>query len=89
MFNQLLKLEEPTEILFKTPELNKFISGVILFDETLRQKDSSDVLLSEYLISNNIIPGIKVDIGAIELEKNSEEKLTGSLDGLEKKIRRI
>lgn len=74
------------EILFKTPDLNKYISGVILFDETLRQKGSDDVLLSEYLISKNIIPGIKVDIGAIELEKNSEEKLTEGLDGLGKRL---
>ena len=70
------------EILFKTPELNKYISGIILFDETLRQKDSDDVLLSDYLVNKNIIPGIKVDTGAIELEKNSEEKLTEGLDGL-------
>ena len=74
------------EILFKTPELNKYISGVILFDETLRQKDSDDVLLSSFLVNKNIIPGIKVDIGVIELEKNSEEKLTEGLDGLGKRL---
>jgi fructose-bisphosphate aldolase class I len=74
------------ELLFKTPNLNKFISGVILYDETIRQSDSNNLPLAEYLSINGIIPGIKVDIGAIPLEKNSPEKLTEGLDGLEKRL---
>ena len=74
------------ELLFKTPDLNKFISGVILFDETIRQKCSDQLPLAEYLSTNGIIPGIKVDTGAVPLEKGSSEKLTEGLDGLNKRL---
>jgi len=74
------------EILFKTPDLNKFISGVILYDETIRQNCSDKLPLPEYLENNGIIPGIKVDTGAVPLEKNSSEKLTEGLDGLSKRL---
>ena len=49
------------ELLFTTPGLNEFISGVILFDETLRQKTRDGVLMPEVLAQQGIIPGIKVD----------------------------
>ena len=74
------------ELLFKTPNLKNFISGVILFDETIRQEDSEKTSLAKYLLDNDIIPGIKVDTGAIHLEKNSQEKLTEGLDGLGKRL---
>ena len=74
------------ELLFKTPDLNKFISGVILYDETIRQDDSEKLPLAKYLSDNDIIPGIKVDTGALPLEKNSSEKLTEGLDGLGKRL---
>ena len=75
------------ELLFKTPDLNKFISGVILYDETIRQDDSQKLPLAKYLSDNDMIPGIKVDTGALPLEKNSSEKLTEGLDGLGKDLR--
>jgi fructose-bisphosphate aldolase, class I len=53
------------EMLFTTPGLNEFISGVILFDETLRQKSAAGVPFSEILTQQNIIPGIKVDEGTV------------------------
>ena len=74
------------ELLFKTPHLNKYISGVILYDETIRQQCSDKSSLAEYLIKNGIIPGIKVDTGAVPLEKDSSEKLTEGLDGLSKRL---
>src|SRR5260221_104736 len=52
------------EMLFTTPGLSDFVSGVILFDETLRQKTKDGVNFGEYLKKNGIIPGIKVDAGA-------------------------
>ena len=80
------KRRDYRELLFKTPNLNKFISGVILYDETIRQEDSNKLPLAKYLADNDIMPGIKVDIGAIPLENNSSEKLTEGLDGLGKRL---
>ena len=52
------------EMLFTTPGLSRFISGAILYDETIRQADAHGVPLAEVLASAGIIPGIKVDTGA-------------------------
>jgi len=70
------------ELLFTTDGLNEFISGVILFDETLRQRTSDGVLMPEVLARQGIIPGIKVDKGAVALAKFAGEKITQGLDGL-------
>ena len=80
------KRRDYRDLLFKTPNLNKFISGVILYDETIRQEDSNKLPLAKYLADNDIMPGIKVDLGAIPLENNSSEKLTEGLDGLGKRL---
>src|SRR3954447_4360785 len=52
------------EMLFTTPGLGDFISGVILFDETIRQSTSDGMPFTEILNKEGIIPGIKVDTGA-------------------------
>ncbi len=52
------------EMLFTTPGAAEFISGVILYDETIRQKSSGGTPLAEVLSSQGIVPGIKVDTGA-------------------------
>src|SRR6188474_2781161 len=54
------------EMLFTTPEIAKYVSGVILFDETLRQNTRDGVNFGEYLKKNGILPGIKVDAGAVD-----------------------
>ena len=73
--------------LFTSPGLEKYISGVILYDETFRQKISgSDNLIPEYLQSKDILPGIKVDTGAHPLKEGSEEKNTTGLDGLSERL---
>ena len=74
------------ELLFKTPDLNKFISGVILYDETIRQSTSEGMPFSEFLKNLGILVGIKVDTGALPLKFNSNEKITEGLDGLAKRI---
>ncbi len=74
------------EMLFTTPGLDEFISGVILFDETLRQKTAAGVLFSDFLTENNIIPGIKVDAGTIGLANFPGEKITEGLDGLRQRL---
>ncbi len=69
------------ELLFTTPGLNEFISGVILFDETMRQK-IGDVSMPEFLARNGMVPGIKVDGGTEALPGSKAEKITKGLDGL-------
>ena len=75
------------EMLFTTPGLNEFISGVILFDETMRQQTAGHVPLPKLLTDQGIVPGIKVDMGAIPLPNFPGEKFTQGLDGLRERLR--
>lgn len=70
------------EILFTAPDVDKYISGVILFDETIRQKASDGRVFPEILAARGILPGIKVDKGAKTLAGHPDEKVTEGLDGL-------
>jgi len=71
------------DMLFTTPGMEEFISGVILFDETLRQSTLKDgTPYPEFLTNLNVIPGIKVDKGAHDLAGTDGEKVTAGLDGL-------
>jgi fructose-bisphosphate aldolase, class I len=70
------------DMLFGTPELENYISGVILFDETIHQSDSNDTAFPEVLQTKGMIPGIKVDAGAKDLALFPGEKVTEGLDGL-------
>ncbi len=74
------------EMLFTTPKLSEHVSGVILFDETLRQKTKDGVSFAEYLRKNGIIPGIKVDAGAQDMALHPGEKVTEGLDGLARRM---
>jgi fructose-bisphosphate aldolase, class I len=69
-------------MLFTTPGLEQFISGVILFDETIRQSTDDGTPFPELLASKGVIPGIKVDKGAKDLALFPGEKVTEGLDGL-------
>lgn len=73
---------EYRELLFTAPEMEKYISGVILFDETIRQKASDGTPFPELLAKKGVIPGIKVDKGPVDLPFFSGEKFTQGLDGL-------
>ncbi|MBJ04342.1 MAG: fructose-bisphosphate aldolase class I [Flavobacteriales bacterium] len=74
-------------LLFSTKNLNKYISGVILFQETFNQKQkSTNQTIPDYLKNNNILSGIKLDTGAKILANHSPEKITEGLDGLREKI---
>ncbi|MEC8878275.1 MAG: class I fructose-bisphosphate aldolase, partial [Candidatus Thermoplasmatota archaeon] len=70
------------ETLFTTSGMENYISGVILFDETLRQSASNNRSMVEILQSKGVIPGIKVDGGAHSMDSAPDEKLTTGLDGL-------
>ena len=69
-------------MLFTTEGVNKYISGVILFDETIRQQSPSGLSMVEVLTKAGMIPGIKVDKGAKALANASSETVTEGLDGL-------
>ena len=74
------------EMLFRTPGAGEFISGVILFDETIRQKGADGTPLVKVLESQDMIPGIKVDTGAKALAAFPGEKITEGLDGLRERL---
>ncbi len=73
-------------MLFSTPEAERHISGVILFDETLRQSMPSGEPIPHYLSGRGMIPGIKVDKGAKPLAGFPGEKITEGLDGLRERL---
>ena len=70
------------ELLFTTPKLDQYLSGVILFDETIRQRASDGTPFVEVLNRQGIIPGIKVDLGAKPMAGFPGEQITEGLDGL-------
>jgi fructose-bisphosphate aldolase class I len=74
------------EMLFTTPSLSEAISGVILFDETIRQSTSKGVAMAELLAGLGIVPGIKVDAGTEALPAFPGEKFTLGLDGLRSRL---
>jgi fructose-bisphosphate aldolase class I len=74
------------EMLFTTPGASEFISGVILYDETLRQKTKDGVPFPAYLSKQGMIPGIKVDTGAKPLAGFPGETITEGLDGLRERL---
>src|SRR4029077_17703004 len=73
-------------LLLTTPGAEQFISGVILFDETTRQKTDDGVVFTDYLAKKGILPGIKVDTGAKNLALCPGEKVTEGLDGLRERL---
>ena len=75
------------ELFFTTPDMSAFISGVILQDETIRQKNAGDRPLPEVLSRQGVIPGIKVDTGAKMLAGSPEETVTEGLDGLRDRLK--
>jgi fructose-bisphosphate aldolase class I len=75
------------EMLFTTCGLDECISGVILFDETLRQKTTNGALMPKWLAKQGMLPGIKVDKGAVALANFAGEKITQGLDGLRERLK--
>src|SRR5438876_5311336 len=74
------------ELLFTTEGVEEYISGVILYDETIRQSSSDGTPFPELLASKGIIPGIKVDTGAKPLALAEGETITEGLDGLRERL---
>src|SRR5438034_7680354 len=74
------------DLLFTTPGAEEYISGVILFDETIRQSSADGTPFPKLLESRGIIPGIKVDKGTKPLALASDETITEGLDGLRERL---
>ncbi|MGH8286959.1 MAG: class I fructose-bisphosphate aldolase [Steroidobacteraceae bacterium] len=74
------------EMLFTAPDAARSISGVILYDETIRQKTRDGVPFADYLAKQGIVPGIKVDTGAKPLAGFPGETITEGLDGLRERL---
>ena len=75
------------ETLFSSNAMKNYIGGVILFDETIKQKSTTGLSIPELIKKNNAIPGIKVDKGAKPLASSSEETVTEGLDGLRERLK--
>ena len=74
------------ELLITTSDVGEFISGMILFDETIRQATAEGVPFPEVMQKAGIIPGIKVDQGAKDMAGHPGEKITEGLDGLRERL---
>jgi fructose-bisphosphate aldolase class I len=74
------------EMLFTAPGAQEYISGVIMYDETLRQKTKDGVPFPSYLSQHGMLPGIKVDMGAKPLAGFPGETITEGLDGLRERL---
>ena len=74
------------QLILTTPELSNYISGPILYDETIRQKTQDGVPFLNVITNAGMIPGIKVDTGAKDLAGHPNEKVTEGLDGLRDRI---
>ncbi len=74
------------ETLFSSEGMKNYIGGVILYDETIKQKTSSGKAIPDLIKSFGSIPGIKVDTGAKKLAGSPDEKITEGLDGLRERL---
>ena len=75
------------ELLLTTPKLSDYISGAILYDETIRQSTKDGVPFAKYMSEHGIIPGIKVDKGTHALAGCPGEVVTEGLDGLRDRLK--
>lgn len=84
--NSLENRRRYRELLFLTPNIGRYISGVILYDETLRQTTASGELFTAVLNRSGVIPGIKVDAGAHPLAGFPGESITEGIDRLSERL---
>ena len=75
------------ETLFTSEAMKKFIGGVILYDETIKQISNSNKTIPELISATGAVPGIKVDTGAKVMANSTEEKITEGLDGLRERLK--
>ena len=76
------------ETLFSSECMKECIGGVILYDETIKQKTSFGTSIPDLISSSGAVPGIKVDMGTTNLANSSKEKITEGLDGLRERLKK-
>lgn len=74
------------QMLFTTPGIESYLSGVILYDETVHQKTDDGVSFSDYLTKIGVVPGIKVDQGKVPFE-GTDQKITKGTEGLSERLK--
>ena len=74
------------ELMLATPEMEKYISGVIMYDETIRQQTKDGIPFPKYLAAKGVVPGIKVDKGTKDFTNFPGETITEGLDGLRERL---
>ncbi len=74
------------EVILTAPDLEQYVSGIILYDETIRQETTAGEAFADVLASKGILSGIKVDSGAKDLALHPDEKVTEGLDGLRERL---
>ncbi|HTB99226.1 MAG TPA: class I fructose-bisphosphate aldolase, partial [Ferruginibacter sp.] len=75
------------QMIVTTPNLSEAISGAILYDETIRQRKKDGTPFIKAIVDAGIIPGIKVDEGAVDMANHPKEKITEGLDGLRDRLK--
>jgi fructose-bisphosphate aldolase class I len=75
------------QMLFTTPNVENYLSGIILYDETVRQKTDEGIPFPEYITKRGIIPGIKVDEGKVPFKEDSKELVTKGIKGLSERLK--
>jgi fructose-bisphosphate aldolase class I len=74
-------------LILSTPDLGEFVSGVILFEETLEQNSDEGIRLPDLCVQQGIVPGIKVDKGKLPMPNAAGDEITQGLDGLEQRLK--
>ena len=85
--NQPGNRQDFRELLFTAPGIEEFLSGVILYDTTLRESTDQGVPFADVLVARGIVPGIKVDMGTKAIPEFDGEVVTLGLDGLEDRFK--
>lgn len=85
--NQSGNRQDFREIMFTAPGIEEFLSGVILYDSTIRESTDQGVPFVDVLAARGIVPGIKVDMGTKEYKQFPGEVITEGLDGLSDRLR--
>jgi fructose-bisphosphate aldolase, class I len=85
--NQPGNRQDFREIMFTAPDIEEYLSGVILYDSTIRESTDQGVPFVDVLAARGIVPGIKVDMGTKELREFPGEVVTEGLDGLSDRLK--
>ena len=85
--NQPGNRQDFRELLFTAPGIEEYLSGVILYDSTMRESTDQGIPFADVLVARGIVPGIKVDMGVKHIPGTEGEVVTRGLDGLEDRLR--